>query len=174
MKHKHGMYISAVRAYQKVTVSFNMKENTNIQLTAEEVKELNEEIIEIIVNNIEVDEIDDSRDVELIASGFDTTPITDEYDYDFYLAVPIIIYGNGYIDYNYDGGDGYDETDLEDFEEGIKSINKGEILKKLVNLKKIGQYIDEASLYTSFKDDLENEEYVEDSYYDEDDDQYDY
>lgn len=54
-------------------------------------------------------------------------------------------------------------TGFDDEDKGIENINKSEILKKLLQLNKIGEFINESYFIAEIRDiDYDNIEYIED------------
>lgn len=151
-----------IKTTQEVYICFNFKDGTYFELTQQQADDINQEIIDIVLDNITVDEINDRKKPELLDGGFDTYPITDEYDYEFWINVPIIYNCMGYIDKSCDFRDPNNITEFKNEYKGIENINKSEILKRLLQLD-IGKFINESYFIAEIRDiDYDNIEYIED------------
>jgi len=153
-------YNQSMDTTQDIYLSFFLKDNSSLTLSANEAINLNEDIETIINENAKGNE----NPIYLEEGGFDVNGCTiSDTEIEFTFSTEIIVYGKTYYSpgrmYMPNGDPGYpEEHEWEPLNGWIESIDKEAIIVELLNLPKLGELIDESTIRLKlydFDDDCE-------------------
>jgi len=157
IKESHGSPVR-MKTHQPVYITFDFKEGTDISLTPEQAKKINNEIAYLVLNN--VDKWADADYAEIDDGGFDEVEGEQnllDYEIDLSVSVDVTLHGT-YYGFDYETG-----WQGSEFDRGqIDSVNEDKIIDGLCSLDIIGPQIDRSSIKIKV-DEPDMDEEIEDS-----------